>query len=61
MEEAVADGKDEFEKQLLLKKWVNKTLPLGYNNITQYKNALEVLNDRENTGGFNCTWYVLER
>ena len=55
----VERGTNEFEKQLLLKNWVFSTLPLGYNNSTQYKSALEVLNDRNNPGGFNCTWYVL--
>lgn len=59
LEKIVAGGKDEFEKQLLLKKWVFDTLPLGYNNSNQYKNALEVLEDRGKTRGFNCTWYVL--
>jgi len=59
LEKAVSSGKDEFEKQLLLKNWVFETLPLGYNNQNQYKNALEVLADKNNKGGFNCTWYVL--
>lgn len=59
LEEVVSSGKSEFEKQILLKKWVFETLPLGYNNTNRYKSAMEVLDDRQNTGGFNCTWYVL--
>jgi len=59
LEKVVSSGKDKFEKQLLLKKWVFATLPLGYNNTNQYRSALEVLDDQENKGGFNCSWYVL--
>lgn len=59
LEKVIFGGKNEFEKQILLKQWVYKTLPLGYNNTNYYKSALGVLNDKENAGGFNCTWYVL--
>lgn len=59
LEEVISSGKDEFEKQILLKKWVFENLPLGYNNTNQYRSAMDVLEDRQNEGGFNCTWYVL--
>jgi hypothetical protein len=59
LEDVVSKGNNEFERQLLLKNWVFDILPLGYNNSNQYNNAIEVLADKENPGGFNCTWYVL--
>mgnify|MGYP001603515524 CR=1 FL=1 len=59
LKEVVAGRRDEYEKQLLLKKWVSTILPLGYNNFNQYSTAMEVLDDRSNLGGFNCSWYTL--
>lgn len=59
LEEVVSKGKDEFEKQLLLKDWVFNKLKLGYNNTKWYQNSFEVLEDAEKGEEFNCTWYVL--
>jgi hypothetical protein len=58
LEQIVESGKDEFEKQLLLKSWVNQILPLGYNPKKQYKNSLEILEDSEK-GQFYCSHYSL--
>ena len=56
--EAVSSGKDEFNRQLLLKNWVHKTLPLGYNIKRNYRNTLEILEDVED-GQFYCSHYAL--
>jgi len=58
LSEVVASGKDEFNKQLLLKDWVHKTLPLGYNLKRDYYNALEILEDAKD-GQFYCSHYAL--
>lgn len=56
--EVVASGKDEYQKQLLLKNWVHKTLPLGYNVNRDYKNAFEILEEVKD-GQFYCSHYAL--
>ena len=59
LDKVVETGKDEFEKQILLKRWIFEKLPLGYNNTKRYDTALGVLKDAEKGEEFNCTWYVL--
>ncbi|PIU03691.1 hypothetical protein COT44_01840 [Candidatus Shapirobacteria bacterium CG08_land_8_20_14_0_20_39_18] len=58
LEQVVESGKDEYEKQLLLKNWVNKKLSLGYNPKKEYQNALEILEDSQR-GEFYCSHYSL--
>lgn len=58
LSEIVGLGKDEFSKQLHLKDWVHKTLPLGYNIKRDYKNTLEILED-VTVGQFYCSHYAL--
>lgn len=59
LEEIVAKGKDEFEKQLLLKEWVYKAINCG--NPTKdysYKSATEILKDAKNNNKFYCTQFA---
>lgn len=58
LELVVEFGKDEFEKQLLLKNWVNHKLPLGYNPKKEYQSSLETLEDVQG-GEFYCSHYSL--
>jgi hypothetical protein len=58
LEEVVAAGRTEFEKQLLLKDWVYRILPKGNNSKPGYKNAIDILGDRE-TGEFYCSHFAL--
>lgn len=57
LEKVVEGGENEFEKQSLLKSWVNQKLPLGYNPKKEYKDALEILTDKN--GEFYCSHYAL--
>jgi hypothetical protein len=42
LEEVIAAGKTEFEKQLLLKDWVYRTLPHGNNPKFGHQNVIEI-------------------
>lgn len=58
LEEIIAKGKDEFEKQLLLKEWVYKTINRGNQKEDySYKTATEILRDTENGKVFYCTQF----
>lgn len=54
----ISSGKDEFEKQLLLKDWVNKTLPNGTPKDYSQLSALEILEDAKQGLKFWCTEYA---
>lgn len=58
LDEVIVAGKTEFEKQLLLRNWVHKTLPTGtpkdYSNLS----ALEILEDAKQGYTFWCTEYA---
>ena len=58
LNDLVAQGKDEFEKQLLLKKWVHTTLPNGTPKDYSQLSALEMLEDAKNDFKFWCTEYA---
>ncbi len=60
LKDVVAAGKDEFQKQLLLKAWVHTILPLG-NPEKDYSKAtaLDILADMKHNVAFYCTQYAL--
>ncbi|HUW24541.1 MAG TPA: transglutaminase domain-containing protein [Patescibacteria group bacterium] len=58
LEKVVESGRNEFEKQLLLKDWVYQTLPHGNNPKPGYQNAIEILRDARE-GEFYCSHYSL--
>ena len=60
LEEIVSKGKNEFEKQVLLRSWVYKTLSLG-NPEKDYSSlsAFEILEDARQGKKFYCTWLTL--
>lgn len=53
-------GKNEFEKQLLLKEWIYNTLPHGFPK-TDYseKSAFEIIDDAKENKPMFCTQYAL--
>ncbi len=59
LEKVVKKGKDEFEKQLLLKSWIYKTLPRG-NPKRDYSelSAFEILNDGKKGKEMYCTQFA---
>lgn len=57
LKQVIASGNDEFEKQIILKNWVNHVLPHG-NNPKNYRDSLEILADTKN-GQFYCSHYAL--
>ncbi|EKE05471.1 MAG: hypothetical protein ACD_19C00277G0005 [uncultured bacterium] len=59
LDKVVETGKDNFEKILLLKEWVYKTLPHGNNPIKNYQNATQILDDATSgQGEFYCSHYA---
>ncbi len=60
LDEVVGGGKDDFEKIILLKKWVHDTLPLGKNPTNDYTDVTEILEDATSgKGEFFCSHYAL--
>lgn len=58
LEEVIASGRTEYEKQLLLKDWIYRVLPHGNNPRKNYKNAVEILRDKEAVQ-FYCSHFAL--
>lgn len=58
LDQVVAEGRSEFERQMLLKNWVYETLPHGNNPKQNYQNAIEILRDAKD-GQFYCSHYAL--
>jgi len=57
LENLVAQGKDEFKKQLLLKEWVAGTLSNGTPKDYSHLSAFEILEDAKQGLKFWCTEY----
>jgi hypothetical protein len=58
LEQVVASGRDEFERQLLLKEWVYHTLPHGNNPKPGYQNTIEILRNAKKEE-FYCSHFAL--
>jgi len=57
LDKVVADGKTEFEKFLLLKRWVRSRWNHGWNNSNPPLNAYEILKRAEKGETFTCGYY----
>jgi hypothetical protein len=58
LEKVTAEGRDEWQSQLLLKEWVHKAIPPGSPKVS-YNNALEVLKHAAQGDAFWCTHYAI--
>src|SRR5262245_48373493 len=58
IEKLAAQGRDEWQSQLLLKEWVHKAIPGGSPKIS-YNNALEILAHAGRGETFWCTHYTI--
>src|ERR1041385_4451305 len=58
LDEVVAPGKDEFEKQVLLNDWVHRRFKKFGQPSTKARGALEVLDGIENGQTFFCAQYA---
>lgn len=57
--EIISNGRNEFEKQLLLKEWVNDTLPRGTPQKNYAKeSAFEIILDARKGRPMYCTQYA---
>lgn len=58
LDKVIENGKNDFEKILLLKNWVYSKLPNGKNPKKEYHNATEILEDSDKGGEFFCSHYA---
>jgi len=59
LDEVVAQGKTEFERILLLKRWVRSRWNHGWNNTKPPLDAYEILKHAEKGETFTCGYYAL--
>jgi hypothetical protein len=58
LEKVAAEGRDEWQSQLLLKEWVHQAIPPGSPKVS-YNNALDILEHAAHGATFWCTHYTI--